>query len=266
MKFFNTDGSKIDDVDEFISYYGNSYYIGEDRLVRGVSQSNRFVEDEIDRLLKEGIQSETDVVHILAWKVGKIKHSESDSKFEYAKDWKNAKRYEEDWANTEKFDVTLYKKRFDIKTIAEYIAGNIESLERKAEDNPQGVLYDLKNLEVDRIGPVYLITLLYFISKGKYPIYDRFAHIALKKIEDKEECSFYSLITDKELQGEFKADKQDVEKLFKSYQDNYVARLRNIFGKAYNARNVDRALWVYGHLFNDTKTNRKRIEPKKNKE
>ena len=34
------------------------------------------------------------------------------------------------------------------------------------------------------IGPVYAITLLYFLSQGKYPIYDRFAHIAVKVISE----------------------------------------------------------------------------------
>ena len=91
-------------------------------------------------------------------------------------------------------------------------------------------------MRVTGIGPVYLITLLYFISKGQYPIYDKFAHISLKMIEEKD-CQFNSLI-----------------------KDNYVTRLRNIFGKAYNDSNVDRALWVYSHLFNDNKRNRKRIK------
>ncbi len=101
------------------------------------------------------------------------------------------------------------------------------------------------------IGPVYLITLLYFISGGKYPIYDQFAHFSLMGIE--EGSSFdRKKFTEKDLRTEVSTEK-DLETFFKSYQENYIKRLKNIFGEQWNHRDTDRALWVYGHLYKSYK-------------
>ena len=37
----------------------------------------------------------------------------------------------------------------------------------------------------------------------------------------------------------------------------YINKLEDVFGKEYqNNRNIDRALWVYGHLFPDNTDNK----------
>ena len=71
MIFYGKDGVPIT-LERFITLYGDSYYLDKERYVPGVSQSSRYTEDEIDRLLREGIKCELDVIHILAWKIGKI--------------------------------------------------------------------------------------------------------------------------------------------------------------------------------------------------
>lgn len=254
---------KISEIDDFITLYANNYYLGceNPELVPGLSRSNRHVEEEIENLLERGIQKEQDVVHILAWKVGKIKHSESKAgKIAYAKDWVNAEKLDADWKNAKNFGVTLYGKPFDIKKIAEYIVDKNKELETRAISDPQSILRELNGLEMKGLGPVYLITLLYFLSKGTYPIYDRFAHIAIKMIYDGRD--FTSLVTDKELRNEFNPDINN----FNDYIEKYMDRIDEIF-KLCNCekkRDIDRALWVYGHLFNDNKTNRKRVEKKTN--
>lgn len=92
--------------------------------------------------------------------------------FVYAKDWKNAER----------FEAYRYNRPLDIRTISEYIANNITRLEETAIEDPQKVLCELRDLNITGLGTVYLITLLYFISRGKYPIYDRFAWMAIQAI------------------------------------------------------------------------------------
>ena len=47
------------------------------------------------------------------------------------------------------------------------------------KSEPQEVINELKNNSPNGIGTVYLITLLFFISRGEYPIYDRFVKIAI---------------------------------------------------------------------------------------
>ena len=234
MKFYTLDGNEID-KSEFVEKYGNSYYRGCLRCIPRVGQSSRFVEDHIDTLLKNGIQKPLDVVHILAWKIGKIKHSESQDSFVYADDWKNA----------EQFVAYRYNRKFDIQTISEYIANNITQLEKNAENHPQQVICELRDLHINGLGTVYIITLLYFISRGQYPIYDRFAWKAIQAICDDKKPG--DIINASEL-PEKKSRAFDT--VFDTQMISYMKKMDSVFGSAYQeSRDVDRALWVYGHAF-----------------
>ena len=234
MKFYTLDGNEID-KSEFVEKYGNSYYRGCLRCIPRVGQSSRFVEDHIDTLLKNGIQKPLDVVHILAWKIGKIKHSESQDSFVYADDWKNA----------EQFVAYRYNRKFDIQTISEYIANNITQLEKNAENHPQQVICELRDLHINGLGTVSIITLLYFISRGQYPIYDRFAWKAIQAICDDKKPG--DIINASEL-PEKKSRAFDT--VFDTHMISYMKKMDSVFGSAYQeSRDVDRALWVYGHAF-----------------
>ena len=76
MQFFDELGNKIS-KEKFISIYSKSYFINEKRLVKGVSQNSSYAESEIEKILKNGIKTELDIVHILAWKIGKINHKKA---------------------------------------------------------------------------------------------------------------------------------------------------------------------------------------------
>lgn len=235
--FFSPDGEPIT-VDEFIDIYNDSYYLGNEKVVARASQNSRFVEDEIDSILKHGIKSSVDVAKILAWKIGKIRHTESEraKKFAYASDWSGA----------EELSVTRYGRSFDLEGIADFIASNIGELGAQSISDPQGVLDRLRNQDVKGLGTVYLITLLYFISKGRYPIYDRFAKMALYAIRDGLEPGApvpYIDIPGKESRKRF-------ERVMDDHMNPYIGDFRDIFDeKALQSRDVDRALWVYGHCF-----------------
>lgn len=234
MKFYTLDGNEID-KSGFVEKYGNSYYMDCPRYIPRVVQNSRFVENHIDTLLKNGIQKPLDVVHILAWKIGKIKHSESHDSFVYAADWKNA----------EQFEAYRYNSKFDIRRISEYITNNITQLEEEAKDDPQQVLCDLRDLHINGLGPVYIITLLYFISRGQYPIYDRFAWKAIQAICDDKKPG--DVINASELPAK-KTPAFDT--VFDTYMNPYMEKLKSVFGSTYQeSRDVDRALWVYGHKF-----------------
>ena len=45
------------------------------------------------------------------------------------------------------------------------------------------MLNDLRDINIKGLGSVYLVTLLYFISRNTLPIYDRFAKMAIDAIE-----------------------------------------------------------------------------------
>lgn len=223
--------------EEFIKRYGQSYYLGEKRIVPRVTQSSRFVEDEMDRLLEEGIQDEVDVAHILAWKLGKVKHADSEKA--------GAFRYASDWADAENLKAKRYGRDFDLKRIASYVVKHKASLEELAHDNPQEVLECLRDAGTDGLGTVYMVTLLHFISRGEYPIYDRFAAMALYAIEN-------GIRPGGKVEYEELPDKgsRRFDSVVRSSLVPYRERLEAIFGEGCcRKRNVDRALWVYGHWF-----------------
>lgn len=223
--------------DEFVTRYNRSYYLGEGRIVPGVAQSSKFVEDEIDRLLREGIQNKADVVHILAWKMGKIRHADSEAA--------QAFRYASDWVGARGLKAERYGKTFGLDSIASYIVEHKSMLEEKAQHNPQEALTCLRDLGIKGLGTVYLVTLLYFISRGQYPIYDRFAAMALYAIESGVEPKG---------EVEYKGLPDKSSKAFRSVMSSsvtpYKRRLEAIFGEGCSRdRDIDRALWVYGHWF-----------------
>lgn len=246
MKFYK-ENEIITDNKEFIKYYNERYYLYTDKVIsasnKSVFKNSEFIENQIENLLNNGIKDENDVIHILAWKTGKIKHKDSElnKKFEYYSNW---------LINEDKkdYEITIYD-RIDVKTFAEYIVKNITVLESESIDNPPNVLNKLKDESPQGIGTVYLITLLYFISKGKYPIYDRFATMAVDAILNNKKPNDY--VSYSELPN--KNDKK-FDEVINIYNKNYVNKLNEIFGDEYKSnRDIDRALWVYGHLFNNNK-------------
>lgn len=252
MQFYFKEGTEIrgnSNVKEFINTYNKSYYLDEKRIVPGVSQTSRFIEDEIDCLLKRGIKTKEDVVHIMAWKMGKVKHKDSQEesekagkvKFVYASKWEGAENFDAGRNPT----VQRYGKDFNLGELATYVAEHITELEVQAKDDPQSVLDKLKNQNISGLGPVYLITLLYFISRGKYPIYDQFAVFALEAIsggkKPGDKVEFHAL-----------PDKSSKRfgAIMQTEMKSYINSIMSIFGSAYwENRDIDRALWVYGHMF-----------------
>lgn len=243
-RFYYPNGEEFKSINEFIQYYNNSYYLQNNRTIKRVPRNSEYVEKEIEYILENGIKTKEDITKIIAWKIGRIDHCNSEKKqcFIYYKNKPNVNRY---------------NRPVPLRPLFEYILNDIGTLEKQANDYPQEVLEKL--LAFNGIGSVYAITILYFLSRKMYPIYDQFAHIAIKVID--EENSFNSLITDADLKREFNPDSRNATKIFENYNEYYIKRLQSIFGNAYKTnRDIDRALWVYGHLFKDTKTNQKRIK------
>lgn len=231
----NTDITK----ENFIALYTSEYYLNLGCKIKGLRRSSPWVEMQIESLLKNGINCELDVVHILAWKIGKINHAESEKQKKFC--------YTKDWINAENLNVKLYGEPFDLEKLATYIVQNIERLQTTAVTCPTSVVTEISNLKIRRLGPVYIFTLLYFLSKGAYPIYDRFAHVALNMITSKADpCT---KVYARDLIKEFDSSKK-IADVFEQYQNNYVCKLRRVFKDTYKTdRNIDRALWSYGHIF-----------------
>ncbi len=238
-RFFYPDGTEMADKEEFIKFYSKAYYLNQDMLL----------EIEIENLLEAGIRNKQDILTILRWKIGGTEINDSTVKNQY---------------------LTI--------TINDELE---ECVVNRCITSDEEALTALKKImETDNIGFTYAITLLYFMSKGRYPIYDKFAHIALMIICDK--SPFKSIIKDSELKGKGRGKKRivnvpsdidkkasdkdkKIEEAFEKYKENYIKPINDIFEikhgeEMISDRTFDRALWLYGHLFNDNERNRRRVK------
>ena len=289
---YTTTGKKYTDIIKFLDDYETVYYY----------ESGFVAEQRINDILKKGIQSRKDAYDILAWKLGGVEKNKTNANIGAAPteiiqckggNWffdkevngktqsqgtypggkivfaenKRKNDYLERFEGKGEIGVKLkeLKDEFDAneksnkneeeKTLeADRIAANI--LNQLAKDAPKG------------IGPVYMITLLYFLTQGKrYPIYDQFAHAALDVIFDEHEIPLGSEVTKKTVSTDKTANSFG-EKIISGKDSVYSAYmgLINKFEKEFNIhyyadsentnRKADRALWAYGHMFN-------LVEPKK---
>lgn len=265
MKFYDKNKKQfVEFGDSFIEQYAEAYYypkkgkIGSP-LVKGLSRCSHYPEEEIDKLLENGIKNEEDVVHILAWKIGKIAHlnCKEDKPFSYSCDWRGLEDYNICARNSS--TIQLRKNKFPIKEIAEYISANVNHWEGDIEQNNWfGVLEDFNNIKREKgwrcLGSVYCITLLYFISKGKYPIFDQFADKALDVIsQNKEEFpnvdskSYKPLPSDLPIKGKKMREFKERYGKYCEEIEELKSQLTDVYRDQKN-RDLDRALWVYGHI------------------
>lgn len=139
-------------------------------------------------------------------------------------------------------------KKIDCSNLANVILTNHDLwIDFIRKDNPQAILDILAKEAPEGIGTVYFITLLYFISLSEYPIYDQFAKKAIDAIKTGTKPNI--TISYKELPDRNNSDFSKVGETLKTFKND----IKEIFGyENYKAsRDIDRALWVYGHLFKD---------------
>ncbi len=224
------------------------YFIDAEKppIIKGLRKSSHFTEDRIKAILREGIQCKKDVMHILAWKMGKFRHYECTEDYVYAEDWKDAEKYE----------VKIGNRNENLEGFCKSVLECANSYKgiKWTDEAAQEVMNKLKKVRCQRIGSVYIITLLYFISNGKYPIYDQFAMKGLLAIEQKAK-------PDREGQGrvDWPANLRIPEVNSKAYDRiissecyyEYRKLLKKYFGEeAFSScRKIDQMLWMYGHAF-----------------
>ncbi len=217
MGFFDPTGTPID-KEEFIEFYSKCYYLN----------NSKVAEDEIMDLYNKGIKQPMDVMSILEWKLGRINSKRSQNEH------KTVFRHEK---TAKLFKTKTRSGEINAEKLSCYIAKHYDRLK---QEDPASVFCELAGQNVVNLGSVYILTLVSFITK-KCPIYDRFAHQAIVGIQNCLEPGKVVKITG--LSG--KSEKNTYQK----YEENYLAKLKEQFPNNYLDRNVDQALWVYGHLF-----------------
>lgn len=246
--FYKHDGTQVKfNEEKFIKAYEQSYYLHKKDCsfyIPRVSVNSRIAEKRADELLANGIEKGEDVAFILAWKIGGIDHEQTD------KD--KVIKYKDEWSEGETLVVNgFYRFECDREIFSEFcdciVKITNEYGETAEEASIAGALKKTINATETfkiKLGAVYILTILYFITKGESPLFDSCAYKAAKAIFNgvKPVNIWYENPSNKEL------------KTITTVINEYKWYLERLFGKSNIPRNYDRALWVYGH--NNTIKNR----------
>src|SRR5665647_105672 len=164
--FYNESGKPLS-PQEFVAHYEPYYYIGsESRIPK--NKTSRFMEEKIDEIIRRGVTAE-DIPLIIAWKVGIINHTASI----------NSVVYTGDFPRTFIYDDLPYHKNINVRPMINMLTlrlGELKELSRTDMHEAYRILYGMR---VPYFGSVKVLTLLYFLSQGRCPIYDKFAEISL---------------------------------------------------------------------------------------
>ena len=243
MKYYDLQGKEMS-KETFLKHYSEEYFLPEKGVQSAVrcNKTSYYIESKIMNIKAMGIRSYTDLAKVVAWKIGKIKQEESqqNQKFVYASDWKSC----------ESENPIRYGYILDLKSFYDKLAKSIERLEELSVSDPQRCLNELAPIAPKGIGTVVLITMLWFLSKGQRPIYDRFVMTALYAITN--DFNPYKFETRNPLPSIPQKKSKSFGSIFsKGFYHEYISLLESTELDYKNERNVDRALWVYGHLFNN---------------
>ncbi len=224
----------FDDLSEFLSIYSKAYCLDNDKI-SGICY--RQSDDIIERDILGSTNNEYRFfARKIAWKLGRIKWLECTNI--------NNIKYYKDWARCENENPSLYGLEFNLKRYYDDL--NFEKIRYFCDINDlNSALEHITNCKIVGIGQVYSLAVLFFASDGKYPLYDRYVREALDYIFG-DKAGWPVKGESKEYLG---------ANAFECYDKyvNRIERLMDALGK--NKRNyiefrdLDRALWIYGHGF-----------------
>ena len=242
-------------IQEFKREYEDYYYLDSEgqRRIPTLPGSSRTIEERIEALFQQETLGKNDIDLILAWKIGGIDHVKS----EFTTEWKTnengnvkARYFNCEKSNYDRFCERLSKNASSIantyfKTGTEEALKEILSIIQGANESET----------VIGLGPVYILTILYFITKGESPIFDRYAYTAVKAIYNgvkPDEIWYENPSSDNSWHKEKNEKKCEImkEKAAKAIAkviNEYSWYLKQVFGTKNIPRYVDRSLWVYGH-------------------
>lgn len=306
-------GKPFDSIDEFIKFYNQCYYIS----------TSHWVEEQIDTMIQREEPyrklDEKAFLNIFAWKTGRVNQQKCEKEgydenglFRFTKSKRKdgaewgingdkavaITRYgvikdgedEDIDENGERKTLIKFLKRAE-KLSEEYSEWLVSKTDKeRKEEKYNKILKELKTASLGGIGSVYLVTFLYFITKGEVPIYDIFAMMALDAIypgeltisknpddgqtelsldDDKVSSPLGSVIKPRDLPAKDQIGFSHImdrewkrgTKVYLTYKaklDRFVDDYNKVLRRKgkdevryATCRDIDRALWVYGHLFRD---------------
>ena len=235
MKFFDEGENRIE-YEEWLPNYERYYFLGGptlDRRITRRNQSSRFVENQACALLSKTTPlSSQDLVLLMAWKIGGlIDHglSEATQKIAYLQNWPVTLAA-----------ATQYGK-CDFSGSIPVLAAKMPTISAEVNRGNPRYLFELTP-HLQGFGAVYILTVLFFVSHGRYPIYDKYADVAAQAIA--EDLPPTSHIPYNGIQKW-----SDYERYIRRLEPIQSVGARSWGDSMFISRAVDRGLWVYGHFF-----------------
>lgn len=196
--------------------------------VLGRSKLNTTLESTEEYIINKLKNNKGELIEeFVAWKAGRLILNENPEKYS----WNGRNGYGNIIENLGPYLDEINSSEYD----------DIRNALRKghgSEDAYTQLIYLNNTKQVKHLGVVYVITLIYFLSGGKYPIYDKFTHIAVKALYMNENP--YDIF----VCGA--PGKNNIAQAIGMYKE-YCWLLKQVFGKYDIDRKLDQALWVYGH-------------------
>jgi hypothetical protein len=221
---FNPAGEPIA-PQQWLQFYEQAYFLKGSNIGRRLNRSSPFVEEQACNLLNAiGPLTPTDFKLIMAWKMGVIYHrlSEEGQQVLYWPAWnENLVRYKTSYAAS-----------------LNWMLQNQDQIRLTAAHNPEAAFNQLVQAHLTGFGTTYILTIFFFLTNGRQPIYDRYAHAAAQAIAT-------NTVPGQRVHFRRVASWQQ----YLDYQA-LLAPVVQTCGLALPVpRSVDRALWAYGHLF-----------------
>lgn len=224
-------------IDTYSQFYFNNRIPDTENKLLGIPHDLKTADCNVeDWICKNRLNLEIYDKYSLAWKAGKIS-SINDNEPQFETNFETETCYRNDQ------NYNIAKNGF------EHYCLNLNRL--FDENNTWQIdvfpeLYGkLQDKSTRNIGPVYIITSIFFKTRGRFPIYDRFVHRAIRALESEVSPDAIYLGTN--------PSKDDIRKVSCMYNE-YIRLLRKIFpdeiyksSEMFISRELDQALWVYGH-------------------
>ena len=251
---------KLEYVKDFIDTYHKYYYSGytiTDEVVekygipKNLNQTDEKLEKYIISKLEKGIYDE----ETFAWKAGRAKWK--NDAFDYNPPLPN------EWVNGNggKIKISREGDVFNKDDFVTYLKNNkisVDNNEFDKEDVRKQLFISIKEkYHLYNYGTVNIINQMFFLSKGAIPLYDYYAHLGVKALFMKKSPLeiYISDAPSKDAHPKGKNKQKNDFYMAVNLLEEYIWLLKEVFPKEihkdgnimYISRELDQALWVYGH-------------------
>lgn len=269
-KFFYENGEEIAAKDgkaakeRFIEFYSGEY--------RKENEKHWDLEVEMEKLLdpdNNAPLTTEDIAHILCWKVNRNPGLPEEGEYRI-NSRSGAIIIRDELGEVPEFK-RLNEQVRKFNKISEFDEGSAKDFVRNLVNFRYSASKSSGETgERTGIGFVYAVTLLFIATKGAYPIYDMYAHIGLDSIRSggnptDEQCKvtksrYEKMFCSPSHEGAADITDAAIDKAWEEYMGykhllmGEDGKSKGIFEDVYDEhgfhyRDVDRALWKYGHLF-----------------